>query len=176
MNKNEADDDNGKGVYNVSAKKTVTGNQGDKTKDFAFNISVNGAAGENYYYEIIGSDGSEVSHGTLISKAADVKINLKDGQSVKIYGLTATDTYKIEEVSYTADGYKTTIDNAATNTATGTLTQDKDVVVKMKRISTHLQVLSCSTVHISLLPDLQQVSLLSPSAEEDLKKNNTEGH
>lgn len=96
------------GIYDVTITKKVTGNQGDKSKDFDFTISVTGAANEKFYVTF--SDNREAI--TLDANNASQTIQLKDGQSAIIHGLSATDTYSVEETDYTKDGYTTTVEGA----------------------------------------------------------------
>lgn len=94
------------GIYDVTITKKVTGNQGDKSKEFDFPISVTGAANEKFYVTF--SDNREAI--TLTVDNASQTIKLKDGQSATIHGLSATDRYSVEEVNYTKDGYTTTVE------------------------------------------------------------------
>lgn len=108
----------------VKVKKEVTGNQGDKKKDFHFTLKVDGAAGELYY--VVFSDGRAP---ITLSAGVAQTITLKHDQSAEIFGLSATDTYTVTEADYSEDGYTTTIDGTKTNTANGTINADKTVTV-----------------------------------------------
>ena len=113
-------------LKDLTVKKEVTGNQGNRNKDFKFTIKVDGAAGEQYYVTF--SDGKAPT--TLVSGEAKT-ITLKDNETAKIFGLSETDEYTITEASYADDGYTTTIDNVETLTTTGTITgnSDKNITV-----------------------------------------------
>lgn len=113
-------------LKDLTVKKEVTGNQGNRNKDFKFTIKVDGAAGEQYYVTF--SDGKAPT--TLVSGEAKT-ITLKDNETAKIFGLSETDEYTVTEASYADDGYKTTIDNVETLTTTGTITgnSDKNITV-----------------------------------------------
>lgn len=104
-------------LKDLTVKKEVTGNQGNRNKDFTFSIKVKGAAGEQYYVTF--SDGTDPI--TLVSGEPQT-ITLKDNETAKIWGLSETDKYTITEASYADDGYTTTIDNVETSTTTGTIT------------------------------------------------------
>lgn len=108
----------------VTIKKEVIGNQGDKKKDFRFTIKVNGTEGEQYY--VVFSDGRTPV--TLTTGVAQT-ITLKHDQSAKIYGLSGNDTYTVTEDDYSSDGYTTTIGGTETNTDSGNISEDKLVTV-----------------------------------------------
>lgn len=108
-------------LKDLTVKKEVTGNQGNRNKDFKFTIKVDGAAGEQYYVTF--SDGKAPT--TLVSGEAKT-ITLKDNETAKIFGLSETDEYTVTEASYADDGYTTTIDNEEKLTATRTIKKDKE--------------------------------------------------
>lgn len=85
-------------VNDLVISKTVTGNYGERDKKFIFEITINGAEGE--WYNLEGQP--------AIKKGTAARIELKHGETVKIYGLTENDTYTIKELE--ADDYKTTIE------------------------------------------------------------------
>lgn len=100
-------------VHTLTIEKLVTGNQGETNKKFDFTINVNratGTEGEEYYWVICDSDGHEVTrtdgsntHGPL---GTGVTVGLTNTEQVKIYGLSAGDTYTVTEADYvTNDGY-----------------------------------------------------------------------
>ena len=103
-------------LKDLTVKKQVTGNQGNRNKDFKFTIKVDRAAGEQYYVTF--SDGKAPT--TLVSGEAKT-ITLKDNETAKIFGLSETDEYTVTEASYADDGYTTTIDNVKTSTTAGTI-------------------------------------------------------
>lgn len=108
-------------LKDLTVKKEVTGNQGNRNKDFKFTIKVDGAAGEQYYVTF--SDGKAPT--TLVSGEAKT-ITLKDNETAKIFRLSETDEYTVTEASYADDGYTTTIDNEEKLTATGTIKKDTE--------------------------------------------------
>ena len=108
-------------LKDLTVKKEVTGNQGNRNKDFKFTIKVDGAAGEQYYVTF--SDGKAPT--TLVSGEAKT-ITLKDNETAKSFGLSETDEYTVTEASYADDGYTTTIDNEEKLTATGTIKKDTE--------------------------------------------------
>lgn len=108
-------------LKDLTVKKEVTGNQGNRNKDFKFTIKVDGAAGEQYYVTF--SDGKAPT--TLVSGEAKT-ITLKDNETAKIFGLSETDKYTVTEASYADDGYTTTIDKEEKLTATGTIKKDTE--------------------------------------------------
>lgn len=105
-------------IYDVTITKKVTGNQGDKSKEFDFPIRVTGAENEEFYVTF--SDGRDAI--TLTTESQTIK--LKDGQTATIHGLSATDTYSVEEADYTKDGYTTTVEGAKS----GSINKDTSVI------------------------------------------------
>ena len=83
-------------VNDLVISKNVTGNYGEKDKDFEFQIKISGADGE--YYNLGGTQ--------KIEKNTPVTIKLRHGQKMKICGLSKTDTYTIKELE--ATDYTTT--------------------------------------------------------------------
>lgn len=120
---------------NLTVRKKVTGNQGDKSKEFTFNINVNGADNEQYTYEIytVNDDGDiqgeAKSSGVLTSsRETKTQITLTDNQEVVIYGLSSKDSYTVSEVSYAGEGYTTKVDNTEGSESSGTIDADKLVI------------------------------------------------
>ena len=108
-------------LKDLTVKKEVTGNQGNRNKEFEFTLNVAGAAGEKYYMTF--SDSRTPI--TLVSGQPQT-FTLKDDQTAKIWGLSKTDKYTVTESSYADDGYTTTIDNEEKLTATGTIKKDTE--------------------------------------------------
>lgn len=88
-------------VNDLVISKTVTGNYGERDKKFIFEITINGAEGEEYKLE-----GEPAQQTTKITSGVKTTIQLSHGQKVKIYGLTKGDAYTITEQA--ATDYKTT--------------------------------------------------------------------
>ena len=103
-------------LKDLTVKKEVTGNQGNRNKEFEFTLNVAGAAGEKYYMTF--SDSRTPI--TLVSGQPQT-FTLKDDQTAKIWGLSKTDKYTVTESSYADDGYTTTINNVKTSTTAGTI-------------------------------------------------------
>lgn len=123
---------NGEGGLNdLTISKTVTGNQGNKSKDFSFTVSVNGASGEKYLVTF--SDSTETK---TITSGSSVPFTLKNGQTAKVWGLSNNDSYTVTEEDYTSDGYTTTIDGNNVKTETGTIKADTEVKVVNDKAAT----------------------------------------
>lgn len=102
-------------VNDLVISKNVTGNYGDRNKNFTFEITIEGAEGE--WYNLEGQQ--------AIKKGTPTKITLRHGQSVKIYGLTEGDKYKIEETAET--GYTTKFETKVGETVIGGGAVDSNV-------------------------------------------------
>lgn len=102
---------------NLTLSKTVSGNQGDRDKYFAFTVEITGAvAGTVYTVDLNDADGKPNVDGVTQTNAETLTATdgtvtaiyyLKHGQSIKIQGLTEDTTYKITETDYSTDGYTT---------------------------------------------------------------------
>ncbi len=119
-------------TYDTSSlkiEKKVTGSQGDKKKDFNFEVTVNGAAGETY--TLIKS--SDSANSVVLTSGTQYTFTLKDGENVVIDGLSAKDKVTYKETDENQDGYTTTYSQTShenvsfTEDATGTVTNDRDV-------------------------------------------------
>lgn len=111
---NYGKDDEGGGdkdkVHDVTVTKKVTGNKGDKTKDFEFTLEVAPDVEKEWFNCVITrADGTEESK-ILKSEAGKLTVTLKDGESVKVYGLTKGDALTVLENSKYQDeeGYTVT--------------------------------------------------------------------
>lgn len=110
---------------NLTLKKEVKGNQGNKNKEFNFTITFNGGT-KDTVLNIIGSDNN-----TTITIDEDGKatanVKLSNGESVTVYGLTKDMTYDIQETEANQNGYVTTVTEGEKS---GTITDtDTDVSV-----------------------------------------------
>lgn len=113
-------------THDVTVTKTVAGNQGDQKNDeFNFNVDVNGANGEAYKvvvdYDSTTTNADKDQTLAITSNADPVTVTIKHNGKITIYGLSATDTYTIEETTG-ADEAGYTVDNNKSNDKTGKVT------------------------------------------------------
>ena len=99
-------------TYDLTLAKTVTGNQGDRDKYFAFTVNITGAvAGTVYTVDLPEKDNHEDNSTDPLTVGVGGSVNatyyLKHGQSIVIQGLTADTEYTITETDYSTDGYST---------------------------------------------------------------------
>ena len=114
------------------ASKTVTGNLGDRTKQFTFTLSteVNELYTENayFYYDITRTDGT-MEEMVLVNVGDTVSFTLAHNEDICVYGLPVGIDLTIEEADYSAldngnGGYTTTINGEAGRSYTTTTTTD----------------------------------------------------
>ena len=123
--------DDEQGHKDLTVTKTGTGNMGDTTKDFEFKITgTNLTAGNQYLVTKVDSAKKETAVTDVLTNGAQITINLKSGESLKVYGLTATDVVTVNETDYTADGYTTKIDNVAGREVEKQIAVDTTVAVE----------------------------------------------
>lgn len=106
-------------VYELVVKKTVSGNQGDKTESFNFDITITDqdVKGEVYNAVIYNENGDTVGDPIRMTSGSAQPISLSHGQEIRIYGLSANDAYVVNEDDYSNDGYTTTYTVTANNVA-----------------------------------------------------------
>ena len=137
-------------THKLTIKKVVAGNQGDKNKDFDFTVTIKGADGEAYKYATV--KGGTTSNEIKAESGTAIRVSLKDGESVIVYGLSSEDEFTVTETNYSGDGYKTsykigdgtssTVGNSIPETAIGNFdttvafTNTKDVTVPTDVIRT----------------------------------------
>ena len=93
-------------THKLTITKVVAGNQGDKSKDFEFTVTIKGADGETYKYGTVKNGVTTMNQTTTKSGAAFTE-TLKHGESVIVYGLSSEDKFAVTEADYHGDGYKT---------------------------------------------------------------------
>ena len=105
-------------VNDLVISKKVTGNFGERDKEFSFDITINGVAGESYNLVKLPEQPEQQEEKIGEIKSGEKQtITLKHGQKVKIYGLTEGDNYKIEETAET--GYTTKFETKVGETVIG---------------------------------------------------------
>lgn len=90
-------------VHDITIEKKVAGDFGEKNKPFDFEITVTGAEGEKYK-AVLTSNKSEETTVTLES-GSKAEIQLKDGETIQIYGLSENDIVNVSEIVAEEDGY-----------------------------------------------------------------------
>lgn len=98
-------------THDVIITKDVTGNQGNKNKDFTFKVTVTGENGEKY--KVVVND--NVQEATSITSGQEAEFTLSDGDTIQIYGLSENDKVKVDELDYSDDGYTTTYKSSGTS-------------------------------------------------------------
>lgn len=84
--------------------KTVTGEFGNKDKEFEFTLKINGDPQANKTYDKVNSNGAKTG---TVTTDANGKFKLKHGEKIVVPNLQAKDTYEVKEDNYS--GYTTTV-------------------------------------------------------------------
>lgn len=119
-----------KGPHDLTISKSVTGNMGDKQKDFTFTVTIKNANESAEKYAVYNKDGTKVGDFTYDPADADsgsYTFTLKDSESIKITGLSPDDIYTVTEENYASDGYTTKIGDTVTNTSSDSISADTTV-------------------------------------------------
>ena len=127
-------------MKHLSVKKLVTGNLGDRDKEFNVKVTFTAPTDKEVESVISYTDGTAQTIATSAwkekngSKQAEVTITLKHDETVTFTNIPYGVTYKVEETSYQDDGYTTTYSgnengtiNAVTDTVTITNTKNSTV-------------------------------------------------
>lgn len=95
---------------NLTLKKEVTGNQGDKKKEFTFTVNItNAVPGTVYAVDLSNAVNAGPAEITVTNEGTvTAAYNLSNGENVVIKGLTENTKYTITETDYSTEGYKTT--------------------------------------------------------------------
>lgn len=100
-------------TYDLTLKKEVEGNQGDRDKYFMFTVNISNAVPGTVYSVVLPSEDNYTGNTQRSltvdenGKVVDAIFYLKNDQSIVIQGLTKDTKYTIEEKSYSDDGYST---------------------------------------------------------------------
>ena len=87
--------------------KTVTGNLGDSSKYFAFQLTLQGERGKTYAPEFSITGGSSAQNPSTVQLGQTVTVYLKDGETLSVANLPYGVSYSVSEQDYSADGYTT---------------------------------------------------------------------
>lgn len=144
-------------THKLTVAKSVTGTQGDKTKKFGIKVTVTGTEGETY---------ATNQEGVTLKSGEEYTFQLADGESVEIYNLSASDTYKVDETDYSDEGY-TAAGEVLDATAIGT----KDASVT---ITNNKDASTPTSVIMSIAPYVLMVALAGGIAFFFLRRRNAE--
>lgn len=103
----------------LSVKKTVSGDLGDKSKYFDFEVTLTGQDGKQYGASYAVTGGSNGSNPATVTIGTPATFKLKHDETITIANLPAGITYKVEEVNVDAR-YTTTVNGASSKVAQGT--------------------------------------------------------
>lgn len=119
-------------TYDLTLKKEVEGNQGDRDKYFMFTVNISNAVPGTVYSVVLPSEDNYTGNTQRsltvdeYGKVVDAIFYLKNDQSIVIQGLTEDTKYTIKEESYSGDGYSTSntvkVDDQPASTSSEALT------------------------------------------------------
>lgn len=89
----------------LTIHKDVEGNLGDKSKYFAFDVTLTGETGKIYADTYAISGGSYAENPTTITIGQKTTVYLKDDETLAIENLPAGVAYVVQEQSYLSEGY-----------------------------------------------------------------------
>lgn len=101
-------------IHDFTIKKTVSGNQGEKNKDFSFTVTINGddegkADKDKEKYKAVKTEKDGKKTSIEITEDTTEIFSLRHGETLHIYGLSEKDTYTVTETDYSAYGYTTIV-------------------------------------------------------------------
>lgn len=135
--------------YTLAVTKEVTGNMGDKNRDFDFT----GTVTESGTHDRFTGNKGEVA-ATVVDK--NFATALKHGETYTLHGLTAKDAAALTEASYTADGYTTTVTKGGTSVNSAAKTSDDKenldyTVTNYKQVTTPTGILMTAAPYAGLV-------------------------
>lgn len=101
------------GAYDLTIKKQVTGEMGDRDKPFDFTITILGTSEEEYPFTLTDASGTE--KGTIRVENDEGSFQLSHGQRITIHGIPIGTTYTIAEPGAREDGYSVTPSGSPTS-------------------------------------------------------------
>lgn len=119
--------------------KVLTGNAANMGEVFDFNVTIDGAEGEQYYVEVGtyqapagGGDPVFTVNGTteVLISGTSTEFTLGHNGAIKVYGLSADDSYTIEEEGGNTNGYSLKINDATDDDGITTGKISADSVIK----------------------------------------------
>lgn len=149
-------------THKLTVTKQVTGSQGDTTKKFDIKVTVNGVTGETYTTNQKNANNQTVT----LNSGEEYTFQLASGESVEIYNLSAGDTYTVDEVDYSGEGYTT---SGEVTTATAIGTTDASVTV-----TNHKDASTPTGVIMNIAPYVLMVALAGGIAFFFLRRRNAE--
>lgn len=113
------------GTHDVLVKKVVNGTLANMNDTFSFTVKVKGATGE-YYKVVYTQKGVEKTTFVAEGDTGITVDGIGNNDTIRIYGLSKTDTYTVTENDGVSQGYTVTDtdDNSADGTVTGNATTD----------------------------------------------------
>ena len=138
--------------------KVLTGNAANMGETFTFNVKIDGAEGEQYYVEIgtyqaPAGGGAPVftADGTtkVLTSGTPTEFTLGHNGAIKVYGLSAGDSYTIEEEGDNTNGYSLTINDATDDDGITTGSISEDSVIKYDN---HKEVASPTGIAMTIAP------------------------
>ena len=88
----------------LAVSKTVTGNMGDKTKEFEVTVSFTNTNGASVISYLVGTETETIE---FINGVATANITLKDSATITFTNIPTGTTYEVTEDDYSKDGYAT---------------------------------------------------------------------
>lgn len=92
---------------NLTLKKVVTGNQGDRNKEFNFTVTISGATVGNRYTVVPSKTGDPTQLTVGANGSVSGNFHIKHNETVVIQGLAPNDQFAISEADYSSAGYST---------------------------------------------------------------------
>ena len=106
-------------THNITVTKSVSGNQGDKTKQFHFILYIEDAEIPGTVHYVKGDDEGDLP----IDENGNVSFTLADKETIEFYSIISGTKYEVTETDGESDGYTVTSDGAS-----GILNSDADVL------------------------------------------------
>ncbi len=119
-------DDDNDSTHDVTIQKNITGNQANMSAKYTFDVTINGQdSGE--YYKIVVKEAAESEEAVYaVASGSKQTYTIGHNGTIKIYGLSKSDTYIVNEQEANTDGYTLTVTKNDKTTATVSQINGKD--------------------------------------------------
>lgn len=119
-------DDDNDSTHDVTIQKNITGNQANMSAKYNFDVTINGQDSGEYYKVVVKetADSEEVVY--AVASGSKQAYTIGHDGTIKIYGLSESDTYTVTEQEANTDGYTLTVTEDGKTTATVSKTNGKD--------------------------------------------------
>lgn len=118
-------DDDNDSTHDVTIKKNITGNQANMSAKYTFKVTISGQDNGEYYKVVVKETADSAEQIHAVASDSEQTYTIGHDGTIKIYGLSESDTYAVTEQEANTDGYTLTVTQDGKTTATISETDGK---------------------------------------------------